>query len=167
MKLKIGHAYKGTPKHQRFLAGRSPTAISIDYSLNEELPNVDNVSMGVDGDLLVYSFTDLVAEKFRALLQQATRNRTRRQDIFDLHLLLEHSEPLDEVEKGAILNSLIVKSRARGLEPTRGAMDDDELRGRAERDYYTLESEVEGALPPFEEAFEMARSFYRALPWAS
>ena len=121
--------------------------------------------MGDDGELQVYSFTDLVAEKFRALLQQASRNRTRRQDIFDLHLLLEQCEPLDEVEQGAILDSLIVKSRARGLDPTQDAMDDEELRARAERDYYTLTSEVEGALPPFEEAFDIARHFYRALPW--
>jgi predicted nucleotidyltransferase component of viral defense system len=167
MKLRIGHAYKGTAKHRRLLASQSPTTITLDYSLNEALPNVDNVSLGEDGDLQVYSFTDLVAEKFRALLQQASRNRTRRQDIFDLHLLLEHCEPLDDAEKNAILTSLIVKSQARNINPTIAAMDDEELRARAERDYDTLASEIEGELPPFDDAYDIARRFYRALPWDS
>lgn len=167
LKMRIGHAYKGTAKHRRLQASQSPTTIAIDYSLNEALPNVDNVSLGEDGDLQVYSFTDLVAEKFRALLQQALRNRTRRQDIFDLHLLLEQCEPLDDTEKSAILTSLIVKSQARNINPTIAAMDDPELRARAERDYDTLASEIEGELPPFDDAYDIARRFYRALPWDS
>ncbi|MEJ2622018.1 MAG: nucleotidyl transferase AbiEii/AbiGii toxin family protein, partial [Candidatus Thiodiazotropha sp.] len=38
--------------------------------------------------MTAYSLTDLIAEKLRSVLQQIKRERQRRQDIFDLFLLL-------------------------------------------------------------------------------
>jgi len=38
--------------------------------------------------LHTYSLVDLVSEKLRAILQQASRNRTRRQDVYDIDFLV-------------------------------------------------------------------------------
>jgi len=35
LKLKVGYAYKNTPKHRRLQADQSPSVIDIDYSSNE------------------------------------------------------------------------------------------------------------------------------------
>lgn len=45
--------------------------------------------------LRVSTAEDIVAEKLRALLQQALRNRTRRQDLLDIAALLRAGVPLD------------------------------------------------------------------------
>jgi predicted nucleotidyltransferase component of viral defense system len=99
IELKVGYAYKGSPQHKRLLAGQSATVVSIDYSLNEHTPNVENLTLGIDGELKAYALTDLIAEKYRAVLQQAERKRQRRQDIFDLFFLLDSIEEFDGHEK--------------------------------------------------------------------
>lgn len=81
IKLKIGYAYKGTPKHKKLLVLKSPTVISIDYSLNETMPNIETIILNSGEEILAYSITDLIAEKYRSLLQQVKRNRNRRQDV--------------------------------------------------------------------------------------
>ncbi len=53
--------------------------------------------------LTAYTLTDLFAEKLRSLLQQVIRNKTRRQDIFDLMLLNDNYPDLDETEKQGLL----------------------------------------------------------------
>ncbi|MES9859252.1 MAG: nucleotidyl transferase AbiEii/AbiGii toxin family protein [Candidatus Thiodiazotropha sp. 4PDIV1] len=164
IKMKIGYAYKGTPKHKRLLALKSPDIISIDYSLNEATPNVEDLKLDFDEGVLAYTLTDLIAEKYRSLLQQVERNRARRQDVYDLNLLIDR---LDDQEKSIILDCLISKSRARGIDPEELSFDDPELRERAERDYLTLEDEVDGELPDFNEIFEKVSAFYKSLPWGS
>lgn len=167
LKIKVGYAYKGTPKHKKLANKQSPTAISIDYSLNESTPNIDNVRLASDdgAGLLVYSLTDLIAEKYRSLLQQIVRNRGRRQDIFDLFLILSEYPDIDDVEKAKILESLIEKSHAREIYPNKDSFDVPEIKSRAQKDYHTLSQEVEGELPDFEESFQKVAEFYRSLPW--
>jgi predicted nucleotidyltransferase component of viral defense system len=163
--LKVGYAYKGSNKHKRLQKNQSPTVISIDYSLNESMPNIDHLQLADDGELWVYSLTDLIAEKYRSLLQQVSRNRNRRQDIFDLTLILGKFDDFDDVEKQKILDCLIEKARARKIEPTEESMDEPELRVRAEHDYPTLANDIEGELPNFDESFTLVVEFYRSLPW--
>jgi len=165
IKMKIGYAYKGTSKHKKLSAKQSPTVISIDYSLNEATPNIETLRLAQGEELNVYSLTDLLAEKYRSLLQQVERNRNRRQDIFDLYLLITTFENIDGFEKSRILSSLIEKSLARGINPTIDSMNNPEVRDRAARDYDTLGDEVEGELPEFEESFFLVLKFYRSLPW--
>lgn len=50
IELKIGYAPKGTPKHRRLLLGQCPGVISIDYSLNEEILNVERFAFGLDSN---------------------------------------------------------------------------------------------------------------------
>ncbi|WP_323816501.1 nucleotidyl transferase AbiEii/AbiGii toxin family protein [Cellvibrio sp. NN19] len=165
IKFSIGYAYKGTSKHKRLIKLQSPSIISIDYSLNESTPNIDSVELTQGEELLVYSLTDLIAEKFRSLLQQEERNRYRRQDIFDLCILLQCIDDVDSVEKKKIRDSVLEKSRARGIDPTADSFESEELKRRAKEYYATIADEIEGDLPDFEESFKYVANFYKSLPW--
>lgn len=165
LKMKIGYAYKGSPSHKRLLTKQSPDTISIDYSLNESIPNIEDLRINLEDGILAYSLTDLIAEKYRSLLQQVSRNRTRRQDVYDLNLLIEKLDDIDGAEKSKILSSLITKSEARKIYPEVHSFDEPELKARAQKDYLTLEDEVSEKLPNFDEIFDKVAAFYRALPW--
>jgi hypothetical protein len=166
IKMTVGYAYKGTPQHKPLLSLKSPDIVSIDYSLNESTPNIEDLKLNLEEGILTYSLIDLIAEKYRSLLQQVSRNRTRRQDVFDLNLLVERLGDIDSFERRKILNSLIFKSQARGITPDINSFEDPELRSRAQKDYHTLEDEIEGELPDFDELFQKVADFYRSLPWS-
>ena len=167
IKMTVGYAYKGTPQHKRLLSLQSPNTISIDYSLNEATPNIEYLKLNLEEGILAYSLTDLIAEKYRSLLQQVSRNRTRRQDVYDLNLLIEKFGDIDNFERSKILNSLIIKSKARlKIPPDINSFEDPELKSRAKKDYHTLEDEIEGELPDFDELFQKVADFYRSLPWS-
>jgi hypothetical protein len=167
IKMKVGYAYKGTPQHKRLLSLQSPNTISIDYSLNEATPNIEDLKLNLEEGILTYSLTDLIAEKYRSLLQQVSRNRTRRQDVYDLNLLIERFGDIDNFERSKILNSLIIKSKSRlKTAPDINSFEDPELKSRAKKDYHTLKDEIEGELPDFDELFQKVADFYRSLPWS-
>lgn len=163
IELRIGHAYKGTTKHQRLMQGQSPSVVSIDFSLNERILEVENLRIDGGNGLCAYSLNDLVAEKIRSLLQQAVRNRFRRQDVFDLHLLLSNERYRMDVS--AILKCLKEKSSSRGIEVGIDSLENPEIRLRAKEEYHTLSDEVAGPLPDFDEGYELLIAFYRSLPW--
>jgi len=167
IKMTVGYAYKGTPQHKRLLSSRSPDIVSIDYSLNEATPNIEGLKLNLEDGILTYSFIDLIAEKYRSLLQQIPRNRTRRQDVYDLNLLIERLGDIDSFERSKILNSLIIKSKAREIEPDINSFENPELKSRAQKDYPTLKQELpSGELPDFNELFQKVADFYRSLPWS-
>lgn len=161
--LRIGHAYKGTTKHQRLMLGQSPSVVSIDLSLNERILEVDNLRIDGGEGLCAYSLNDLVAEKIRSLLQQVVRKRFRRQDVFDLHLLLSNER--DQMDLAAILKSLREKSLARGIEVGIDSLENPEVRLRAKAEYHTLSDELAGQLPDFDKAYQLLIALYRSLPW--
>jgi len=166
IKITVGYAYKGTPQHRRLLSFRSPDIVSIDYSLNEVTPNIEDLKLNLEDGILTYSLIDLIAEKYRSLLQQVSRNRNRRQDVYDLNLLIERLVDIDSFERINILNSLIIKSKAREINPDINSFENPELKSRAQQDYQTLEDEIEGELPDFNELFQKVADFYRSLPWS-
>ena len=167
IKMTVGYAYKGTSQHKRLLSLKSLNIVSIDYSLNEATPNIEDLKLNLKEGILTYSLTDLIAEKYRSLLQQVSRNRTRRQDVYDLNLLIERFGDINNFERSKILNSLIIKSKARlKIAPDINSFEDPELKSRAKKDYPSLESELEGELPDFEELFQKVAAFYRSLPWS-
>jgi len=165
IKIVIGYAYKGTRKHDRLLALMSPTTISIDYSLNEQIPNFESLELGLSDEMFAYSLSDLIAEKLRSLLQQIIRNRTRRQDVFDLFVLLEKFPDLDAIEKEQILQSLREKSKPRGVDVQMESLENPEIRRRSKLDYETLADELEGELPEFDYSYDSVNAFYKSLPW--
>lgn len=165
LKIKVGYAYQGSPKHRRLLSRQSPTIVSIDYSLNEPVPNPETIEISPGEGLLAYSLIDVVAEKVRSLLQQEVRNRYRRQDIFDLHLIITSLSEFDADDRQKILNSLMRKSHARNLQPNIDSLEQGQTRARAKHDYLTLADEIDEELPDFDEAYAIINSFYRSLPW--
>lgn len=165
IKMKVGYAYKGSAKHKLLLSLQSPDIVSIDYSLNESTPNIEDLKLNLEEGILTYSLTDLIAEKYRSLLQQVSRNRTRRQDVYDLNLLIERFGDIDDFERSKILNSLIIKSKAREISPDINSFEDPDLKSRAKKDYPSLKKEIEGELPDFDELFQKVAEFYKSLPW--
>jgi predicted nucleotidyltransferase component of viral defense system len=166
LRLSIGYAYQGTPKHKRLMALSCPDKVSVDFSLNEPILDVEALSLGAsnDGSILTYAFSDLVAEKIRSLLQQEIRNRYRRQDAFDLHYLLNLHSP-DQTTRKAILESLLKKARSRNIDVQPDSLANREIRRRAQRDYNTLSDEITEPLPPFDIVYSTVEAFYQQLPW--
>lgn len=166
IQVSIGYAYKGSASHNRLQKGKATTVIRIDYSLNEPVEEVELFELEEGSLIRTYSLIEMVAEKFRALLQQEQRNRIRRQDIYDLHYVLnDHPLSNDPQTKARILERLCEKSRIRDLPVDPKAMSNPEIRRRSEQEYLKLATEIDGDLPPFDAVYDMVESFYRGLPW--
>lgn len=167
IKTTIGYARKDNPRsHKRLLARNSSDVIKIDYSLNEPVGNIDFFSLD-NGNIRVYDIIELVAEKFRALLQQEVRKRVRAQDLYDLYHVFEVAhDDISQKVRTKILQRLIAKAEARGLSLTAESMSNEEIIRRTREGYErSLPSMIEGDLQPFEEIYPQVESFYRSLPW--
>lgn len=140
-----------------------PAKIDVDISFNEPLSQMQVMELTGGAELLAYSLSELMAEKFRAMLQQKVRNRNRRQDVYDLNRLIEGNEFSDRV-RAAILEAFLEKCRMRKIEPDAHSLEDPEIRKRSETEWDTMELEI-GALPDFEDCYGRVSAFYRALPW--
>ncbi|MGU3594114.1 nucleotidyl transferase AbiEii/AbiGii toxin family protein, partial [Methylobacterium brachiatum] len=114
------YARRGTNEEKRLLEGQSTNVLQVDLSFREPVLNTTEATLGKP-DLFIrtYAFEDVVAEKFRALLQQPDRNRARRQDVFDLAWLARTvDQPVTDEMRAKILMALIEKSAARGITPS-------------------------------------------------
>ncbi len=165
LKIAMGYAYKGFPEHSRLIRGESPRVINIDYSFNEINQQIDIIELSDGGKIKAYSLPDLVGEKYRAMIQQKTRNRTRRQDAFDIYWLLKNGYLEDRSLRILIYRSLLKKSESRLLLVTKNSLADEEIKKRSSAEYDTLANEIEGKLPPFEEVYTAVRDYYESLPW--
>ncbi|MDN7820884.1 nucleotidyl transferase AbiEii/AbiGii toxin family protein [Burkholderia vietnamiensis] len=165
LRIRIGYAQKGNTRAMKRLAERqSPQIVQIDYSFNEIIGDVD--FLGVDGELEIqtYSESTLLAEKLRAILQQEERQRSRRQDIYDLHYFLTHWGA-DRERTERVLRLLIDKATSRGLAIDRQSMASTAIYERSQNEYADLAPTIEGELPPFDTAFATVRQYYESLPW--
>ncbi len=167
LKITIAHARIGTNEVKRLEAGQATGVLQVDLSFKEPIFNAGEAQLEKPAvNIRTYALEEVVAEKFRALLQQPERNRERRQDVFDLAWLARMTaDTLSDQERQNILGALIQKSAARGINPTAASMDDPEVARRAATRWNTLSTELPSGLPPFNETFEIARAFYRSLPW--
>ncbi|NIJ43503.1 putative nucleotidyltransferase component of viral defense system [Parvibaculum indicum] len=163
LKLKVAFAQRGTRQEQAMLAGRAPGIIDLDISFNEPLRQIQVLELTGGQELLAYGIVDLIAEKYRAMLQQVERNRNRRQDVYDLdRLITEHELPAEV--RAQILEVFHEKCRSRHIEPAASSLQNPEIKTRSGANWQTLELEL-GEVPPFEECFERVRIFYESLPW--
>ncbi|WOI35369.1 nucleotidyl transferase AbiEii/AbiGii toxin family protein (plasmid) [Tritonibacter scottomollicae] len=162
--IRIGSAERGTGEEKRLEAGRAIRVLDIEISFRDQVYAFQELNLTGPG-VAVRAFTlhEIIAEKLRALLQQPIRNRNRRQDVYDIAYLIETNK-LSDKDRRSILETLIEKCRARGIEATPDSMDDPEVRRRAEVDWNTLALELDD-LPPFDERFAMMRELYISLPW--
>lgn len=162
--VRIGSAVRGSAEEKRLEAGQASRVLDMEISFRDQVYAFQELSL-VDAGVAVRAFTlhELIAEKFRALLQQPIRNRYRRQDVYDIAFLAETND-LGSDDRAKILETLIEKCRTRSIEPTKGSIDDPEIIERARADWDTLKLELSN-LPPFEERFAIARDLYVSLPW--
>ena len=163
LKLKVAYACRGTNEERALNEGMASSVIDVDISFNEPLNHVQVLQLTGGQNLYAYGLIDLIAEKYRALLQQIPRNRYRRQDVYDLDILI-CDVLTDGVAALDILQALMEKCSARLLTPNRRSLDNSEVRLRAARDWNTMELELDD-LPEFEDCYERVAVFYRSLPW--
>ena len=167
LKLTIGYARRThEAEMNRFKNRQSPNTVKVDYSFNEHSHTIDHIALTDEEEIQAYSFTDLVAEKIRSVIQQVERNRARRQDVYDLNLLLKTVTP-DDKEKLTILTTLLDKSVGRLPAGTVNpdTLNNPDIRERSSREYELLIDEIEGELPDFNQAYDRLRAFYASLPW--
>ena len=163
LKLKIASAKRGTPQEKALQQGKTPVVIDVDISFNEPLRQIQVLKLTGGHELCAYSLVDLIAEKYRALLQQVPRNRYRRQDVYDLDRLIASSEIDDELQ-AQILDALVEKCQARQLKPTQASLDNPEVKKHAGAAWQSMELEL-GEVPDFEGCFMRVSEFYRNLTW--
>lgn len=164
LKIKIGYAKRDGPVSSHLSKGRSPHVIQIDISFNEPIFDTDVIAFDQSGNTLcVYSPTELIAEKFRALIQQSIRDRFRRQDVFDIAWLLRQ-RTFDEGQRARIHQIFVEKCAAREIKPDISSISDPDVIRRAQADWETMEIEI-GDVPNFEDCYAAVLKFYRSLPW--
>jgi hypothetical protein len=164
MKIKVAYARRNSPQARGLARGNCPDVVEIDLSFNEPAADLQLVKLGATGATIqAYSPIDLIAEKLRALLQQEIRNRYRRQDIYDIALLLDQFS-LSPSQCRVLLDSFLEKCRARDIEPTIDSLSNPEVVRRARSEWETLSLEI-GEVPSFDGRFVRVEAFYRGLPW--
>lgn len=162
--LRFGYARRGSRQQRSWQQGNAAQVIEADISFNEPIGKTTPIRLGAGASpLLAYSLLDLLAEKYRAYLQQEKRNRNRRQDMYDIHFLLRVYE-LDATQKAELLTLLREKCQARGIAPLADSLSDPRLAERAKAEWQSMVLEI-GELPDFETCFVVAEQLYRSLPW--
>jgi Nucleotidyl transferase AbiEii toxin, Type IV TA system len=61
LRLSIGYAYQGTPKHKRLMALSCPDRVSIDFSLNEPILNKEALSLGASNEDSILTYDSFFA----------------------------------------------------------------------------------------------------------
>lgn len=163
LELKIAYAQRGTSEETALSEGKTTNVIKLEISFNEPLYQFQVLELTGGRELRAYSLVDLIAEKYRAILQQVTRKRNRRQDVYDLDLLIEDDQ-IDDSCRAEILNAFIEKCHSRHIIPNRLSLDDPEIKKRSGADWDTMKLEL-GEVPDFEDCFARVSQFYRDLPW--
>ena len=162
--MNIAYALRDTPSHRRLQRNQCADILSVEVSFREPVHAITLVRLNDNGYALrTYSLIDLIAEKFRALLQQESRNRNRRQDIYDLAYLIQELPP-SRGERKEIFAALLEKAEARGITPTIESLSAPAVRKRAAEEWHTLALEI-SELPDFGPTFDRVERFYRSLPW--
>ena len=162
--VRIGSAVRGTGEEKWLDIGQASRVLDMEISFRDQVYAFQELTL-TDAGVAVRAFTlhELIAEKFRALLQQPIRNRYRRQDVYDIAFLVETNQLGDE-DRTQILTTLIKKCRTRSIEPDITSIDDPEIVKRAQADWDTLKLEL-SHLPSFQERFAIVRELYVSLPW--
>lgn len=166
MKLSIGYAPRSEKRQlDKLLNGQSPNVVEIDHSYNEAVFDVEVLRLSDGDSICAYSFTNLIAEKLRSLLQQPVRRRNREQDVYDLHLLIGMGHPLSDEERHHLVKLITDSCTSRNIAVDAFALRNPEVKAMAEKGYANLQPTIEGQLSPFNEAYAMVQDFFEALPW--
>jgi hypothetical protein len=165
LEINIGYAYKGSRDHQHLLRNNCTNVIKLDYSYNEINQDIEVLELIEGINIQAYSLSDFVAEKYRAIVQQKTRNRIRRQDAFDIYWLIKNNHLEGRDVKNKILRSLNIKSDSKGVVVDQYILRDEDIIRRSQTDYDSLAQEIEVELPPFKNMYKIVQDYYESLPW--
>ncbi|MEQ8333488.1 nucleotidyl transferase AbiEii/AbiGii toxin family protein [Nisaea sp.] len=138
LKIKIAYARRGSPQERASKRSNPPNVVEVDISFNEPLSDIHVIKLTDGESLYVYGLIELMAEKYRAMFQQVSRDRIRRQDVYDLNFLIKAHPYLDEDFKVRLLEVFQVKCRSRGIDPEIKLIDDPEVRNRSGADWGTF-----------------------------
>ena len=163
LQLKIASAKRGTTQEKALQKHLPRVVVNADISFNEPLMQIQVLNLTGGRDLRAYGLCDLIAEKYRALLQQVPRKRNRPQDVYDLDRLIAAHE-VDNALQAQILEALIAKCQARRIKPARASLDNTEIKERAGAAWDSMKLEI-GEVPEFEGCFARVSGLYRNLPW--
>jgi predicted nucleotidyltransferase component of viral defense system len=163
--INVGYAYKGTRKHRKLVNKLCPTKLKIDFSFNETICHIDSLEIDHHNFIRAYTLPELVAEKYRAIIQQVPRNRIRRQDAYDIFCLLVSGQLDNSHIRKQILSTLTAKSISRDLYVKGDSLADPEIIRRSRLEYDDLRLEITHDLPPFDQLYKTVRTYYESLPW--
>ena len=164
----IGYARRGSTDETRLKERSSTRVLEMDISFHEQVIHSRHLQLeNTEVTIQAYDIEDIIAEKFRALLQQNVRAHAgvRRQDIYDIDWLPARYAP-DADMSAAILSTLLIKAESRNLIPSRDSIENPEVVRLAAREWTSMQIEVCKYLPTFEAAFARVAAFYRHLPWS-
>lgn len=165
LEVKIGSARKGSSQIARLNEGSATHVTKLEISFNEHVETTQHLIMPDHGRyILAYSIHELIAEKFRALLQQPIRNRYRRQDVYDISRIVQN-RAFDTREKSLILKTLALKAESRKVPIGPNTLSSDDVKERARSEYHTLRLEIDDPDLDFDDDFEVVEAFYKSLPW--
>jgi len=166
--LEVGIAYtiRGSKGEKRFHEGHGTDVVKVEISFKEQVYAFQELHLSKAGvAIYAYSVTEVIAEKLRALLQQPKlRDKSRRQDIYDISYLTDGQDFNDD-ERKLIFQTFIDKCKTRDIYPTPDSFDHPKIKELAFKEWHTLKDEVE-ELPDFEERFTVVSKFYKNLPWS-
>ncbi len=166
LEMKIGYARRDSPEMARLKNDGVANPIVLEISFNEAVCNYEPLRFQESGGILLsYALTDLIAEKFRALLQQVERKHEhyRRQDVYDIALLTDLVS-LSAAQRQATLDAFLIKCVARNITPTRESLAQRGVIDHARSEWSTIKQEI-GELPDFDVCFAKADGLYRSPPW--
>jgi len=166
--ISVGYAARSQPRAlQRLLNKQSPNVVELDCSFNEAILDAELLRLADGQGLQVYSLVNLMAEKYRSLLQQPIRNRNRRQDVYDLWLLISQLENFSASEKTHLTACIEASCATKNIAATRNSLSDPVVRQMSCIGLKDLSAEVGEDLPTFDVAYEALERFFEDLPWSS
>lgn len=162
--IKVGYALRLLPNQLKQLNAKNAAhTVSIDYSYNEWSTGIEQQSID-GGQLSMYGFHDLIAEKYRSILQQPLRNRKRYQDVYDLCLLLDAD--FSAADKANVLEKLQAACARVGITPAKVSLQNKAVIALSQADYLKeLPTLLKEAPPEFSTAYKQIQDFYESLPW--
>jgi hypothetical protein len=165
LEIKVGYVYKGEPNYKHLQRNNCTNIVKIDYSYNEINQKIEVLEFFKGTNVQAYSLSDFVAEKYRAIIQQKTRNRNRRQDVFDIYWLIKNNLLIGNNIKNKILKSFLIKSDSKGLIVSNLILRDKDIIKHSKTEYASLAQEIDIDLPPFKEIYKIVQDYYESLPW--
>jgi hypothetical protein len=166
LQLKVGYApINDARRHGRLGRGQAAHVLAVEISYNEVITGTEWLELGDGVSVEASTLVDLVAEKYRAMLQQPVRKRVRRQDAYDIYGLLESHGAVLRSHATAVREALIAKCAGRGVTPHRDSLRDPEIERRSMAEYPQLAAEIARPLPEFDEVYGKVRAYYEGLGW--